>query len=139
MGTSIERRGGRDGRGHLRRGFTILEVMIVLVIIGLIGAIVTVNLVGVSDKARIKQTEASMEQVVAALKLYRSEHGSYPIGTGQGALDVLVAENLLEESPVDGWNRPFEYYSGGVRYQIISLGPDLESDADDIIEETKHQ
>jgi general secretion pathway protein G len=131
-----------NDRNHHRRrarAFTILEVMIVLVIIGLIGAIVTVNLVGVSDQARAQQTEASMKTIAQALKMYRGTHGSYPIGTGVGSLDVLVVENLLEESPVDGWNRPFEYYSAGVQYEIRSLGSDLESDADDIIEVTKHQ
>ena len=110
-----------------------------LVIIGLIGAIVGINLVGVSDKARRQQTEASMKQIVAALKLYRGVHGSYPVGTGPGSLDVLVADNLLEESPMDGWNRPFEYYSAGVAYEIRSLGSDVETDADDVVEVTKHQ
>lgn len=125
------------------RAFTILEVMIVLIIIGLIGSIVAFNVVGAAEKARKQQTEASMKTIQAALKMYNGQYGTYPQGIGVGGINVLVTENLIEADNLsDGWGRDFEYYSpsaSGADYELVSLGKDgVESD-DDIIIYPAHQ
>ena len=123
-----------------RRAFTIVEVMIVLVIIGLIGAIVGINLVGAAQEARIKTTKATMQNIQAALTLYHGTNGSYP--SAAGSLSQLVSSNALQlaTSPLDAWNREILFYSDGVDYRLISLGPDgLQDTQDDIVLTPQHQ
>lgn len=117
------------------RGFTILELMFVLIIIGVLGAIVTWNLVGAADKAKMTATRANMDIVKKALNTYRAAYNVYP-DTATG-LEVLVQERLLEEIPKDGWGRELEYYSPTQTFpngfELYSAGPDMTSStADDV-------
>ncbi len=120
-----------------RRAFTIIEVMFVLIIIGLIGSIVAFNLVGIGQSARVQQTEASMEQIQAALKMYHGRYGSYPSSMGTTALQALIEERILESGDLhDAWQTPFDYYSpasNGAAYELISYGPDKIGDTEDDI------
>lgn len=123
-----------------RRAFTIVEVMIVLVIIGLIGAIVGINLVGAAKKAREQTTQATLKNIQAALTMFHGTNGSYP--QSAGSLSALVQQNVLQltTNPVDAWNREILFYSDGVNYQLISVGADgIEDTADDIIVLPEHQ
>lgn len=126
-----------DIRRDHRRAFTIIEVMFVLIIIGLIGSIVAFNLVGIGKKARIQSTEASMKQIMAALKMYHGSYGYYPAAVGPDAIQALVNENLIDPPVQDGWGREFDFYSpasNGAAYELISAGPDgIDATEDDIV------
>ena len=123
-----------------RRAFTIVEVMIVLVIIGLIGAIVGINLVGAAEEARIRTTKATLQNIQSALKMYYGSNGFYP--TSSGDLTVLVQQNILQlgSAPLDAWSTPIELYSDGVDYTVRSLGKDKTADTeDDLVVQPDHQ
>lgn len=121
-------------------GFTLIEVMVVIIILGLLAAIVMPRLVGQTDKARYEQAKIQMRILEDALKRYKLENGRFPT-TGQG-LQALVQKpssppiprnwptgGYLDkpEVPPDPWGNEFIYVSPGQNgpdYDIISLGAD---------------
>ncbi|PON18843.1 type II secretion system protein GspG [Candidatus Entotheonella serta] len=121
-------------------GFTLIEVMVVIIILGLLAAIVMPRLVGQTDKARYEQARIQMRILEDALKRYKIENGRFPT-TGQG-LRALVQKpssppiprnwpngGYLDkpEVPQDPWGNDFIYVSPGQHgpdYDIISLGAD---------------
>lgn len=130
-----------------RRGFTFLEIMFVVVIIGVLLAVAAPKLTGRTVTARIKATEASMRSVGVALKTYEMHVGSFP-STSQGLQALMDRPNDVDESmwegpyldgdevPKDAWNRPFNYNSPGTRhreYDLWSNGPDGREGTDDDI------
>lgn len=129
--------------GRIRAGFTIIEVMIVLVIIGIIGAIVTMNLVGQTDRARISATKTTMGTLQNALTQLRAERGSYPPASGNFPPEILTIVNDTK----DAWGNevmyfapdPYPDYQGGP-YVLVSAGPDgVEGTPDDIFVRPKPQ
>lgn len=119
-------------RSARRAGFTLMEIMVALVIIGVIMGIVGYNLIGVVGKAKTDATIASMRTVQGALQQYFVQYNGYP---GSGQLAVLVNTRLLAEMPKDAWGREFDYYSPtqGFPYELISYGEDgLPQTTDDI-------
>lgn len=117
-------------RAAARRAFTLVEVIIALVIIGVLGAIVGYSLTGMVGSAKVSATEASMKTVQGALKFYFTEYNTYP-----PTLQLLVDTRKLDELPKDGWGNLLEYYSPTTAfpYELISRGPDgLPQTADDI-------
>ena len=118
-------------------GFTLLEVMVVIVILGILAALVVPRIVSRPDEARIiaaKQDIASLQQ---ALKLYRLDNQRYPT-TEQGLQALLVkptttpipanwkAGGYIERLPKDPWGSPYQYLNPGVRGEIdvFSYGAD---------------
>lgn len=113
--------------------FTLLEVMLVLLIIGLLATAAAINLVGAADKARVNQSKTSIKTIESALKQYYFTHGRYP--TSEFGLNALVPD-YLEKTPLDGWKQPFAYFSpggAGRDFEIISLGKDGVPDTEDDI------
>ena len=86
------------------RGFTLIEIMIVVFIIGILAAIVAPRLIGHSDEARIAQAKAQIKNFETALKLFKLDNGFYP-STEQG-LEALI------EEPTSG-KIPHKYREGG--------------------------
>ena len=129
--------------GSLRdqQGFTLIELMVVLVIIGLLAGLIGPRIVGRTDEARRTKTEVQIQNFITALQLYKIDNGTYP-STEQG-LQALVEPptvgNLpshwreggyLEKSkvPKDAWGNDFIYLSPGLHgdFDIISYGADGE-------------
>lgn len=131
------------------RGFTLLEVMVVLAIIGGIMALVATNILGSASDARIKTTKAQMKLVEGALDLYKLDNFTYP--TTEQGLEALIkkptsnpqpknyrADGYLKGNslPVDAWGNGFLYFNDKGKYEIVSMGADGqeggEGDAADI-------
>lgn len=120
-----------------RTGFTLLEVVLVMVIIGVLATVAALNLTSGADRARENASRASMKTIEHALKEHYFERGAYPT-TAEG-IAILVPKKL-DPLPLDGWKRPFAYYSpipnapsADKDYTIICLGKDaIEGTEDDI-------
>jgi general secretion pathway protein G len=120
----------------LRKAFTLMELMIVIMILGLLTALVVPNLVGQSDKARRDIVCIQMKTVSESLKMFRADFGSYPqMEEGLGALinnpDSSKYKNYpsggyldAKSNPKDTWGKEFIYTVDGSEFDIISLGAD---------------
>ena len=115
-------------------GFTLVEVMVVVVIIGLMVAAVAPVVLGRLDDARVERVKADLRTIEGALTLYRVDNFAYP--TTVEGLQSLVTEPstarawrgpYLQELPIDAWNQVYEYRRPGTRggdYDLFSLGAD---------------
>lgn len=131
--------------GNLRhRGFTIIEVMAVIVIIGILAGIVAVNVVGRIDKARVITTRANLKLLHNAVVQFKLDTTRYP--TEDEGLNALIEEptdvsgwstgGYLEttEIPTDAWHNDFVYQlnpESGKPFVIISYGADGEEGGED--------
>ena len=118
-------------------GFTLVEIMIVVVILGILAAVVVPRLLDRPDQARVTAAKADIAVVMQQLKLYRLDNAVYP-STDQGlaALTVKPTTNplplnwktggYLERLPNDPWGRPYQYLNPGLHGEIdvYSLGAD---------------
>jgi general secretion pathway protein G len=127
-----------------QRGFTLLEIMIVVVIIGLLAAFVAPKFLGNVDTARVNRSKSDIRGIETALNLYRLDNFKYP-STEQG-LDALVTNpgetvapnwktgGYLNRVPVDPWNQPYHYLSPGQHGEIdiYSYGADGQEGGDGV-------
>jgi general secretion pathway protein G len=120
-------------------GFTLIELMIVVIIIAALAAMVAPNLIGRSDEAKAKIAQGDLASLDTVLKLYRLDKGSYP-ATDQGLDALLVApatgrEPYLEKPPLDPWQRKYLYRCPGTHrpasYDLFSLGRDGKEGTED--------
>jgi general secretion pathway protein G len=128
------------------RGFSLIEIMVVIVIMGILVSVVAVNIVGRPDEARQLKAKMDIQNLETALKLYRLDNGRYP-STEQG-LQALVeppsvgqlAQNwrkggYLEKGkvPKDPWGNEYIYFSPGIHgdFDITSYGDDEEQGGED--------
>ncbi|MDQ6998535.1 MAG: type II secretion system major pseudopilin GspG [Mariprofundus sp.] len=109
-----------------QEGFTLLEIMVVLVIIGVLAALVAPRFLERADEAKVEATKVQMKNIGQALKLYRLQHGKYP-NSGDG-LNVLTSgsKRYLDTIPKDPWGNDYVYLSPGVHgdFDILSYGVD---------------
>ncbi len=120
-------------------GFTLIELMVVIVILGILAGLIVPRIMGRPDEAKQLKAKMQIESMETALKLYKLDNGSYP-STDQG-LEALVTKSetppvprkwrdggYLEKGrvPVDPWGNTFVYLSPGVHgdYDISSYGAD---------------
>ena len=110
------------------QGFTLLEIMVVLVIVGVLVALVAPRFVDRADEAKVEATKMQMQNISQALKLYRLQNSRYPTSSeGLGAL-VHGQKRYLDTLPQDAWGRPFVYLSPGIHgdFDLLSYGSDGE-------------
>lgn len=124
-------------KSRRQSGFSLVEILVVLVIMGLLISIVAPTVLNQADGARVKKVEADFKAIQTALKIYRLDNFVYP--TSEQGLDALVRPSQIEpeprnfkeggylqEVPADPWGRPYLYLSPGENGEvdIYSLGAD---------------
>jgi general secretion pathway protein G len=124
-------------RKHREAGFTLIEIMVVIAIIGILATLIVPNIMGRPDEARITAAKHDVGTINQALKLYRLDIGRYP--TTEQGLKALVerptsepipqnwkAGGYLGQLPIDPWGNAYSYRNPGVRSEIdiVSYGAD---------------
>ncbi len=122
-------------RRSRQSGFTLIEILVVVMILGLLISLAVPQFLGRTDEARVVKAKADMKAVEAALSLYKLDSGIYP--TTEQGLEALVDKptigteprrwregGYLERVPLDAWDGEFLYASDGKTYVLRSLGAD---------------
>ena len=116
-------------------GFTLIEIMVVVVIIGILAALVVPKVMGRPDQAKVTVARGDLKAIASALEMYRLDNRRYP--DTQLGLEALVqrptsgadnwnAEGYLPKVPVDPWGNPYLYLAPGSKgaYDLWSYGAD---------------
>jgi general secretion pathway protein G len=119
-------------KGHLQTinrsingsGFTLIEVLVVVVILGILAAIIVPNIMDKPGQAKITKAKADIRAIESAFNMYRLSHHVYP--TTDEGIEALVTDGELPRMPKDPWDRPYQYLSPGVQGEIdiFTLGRD---------------
>ncbi len=119
-----------------QKGFTLIEIMVVVVILGILAALVAPNVISRIDDAQINRARQDIRAVESALKLYRLDNFKYP--TTEQGLEALVTQpsdpsirnwrqgGYLDKLPMDPWNNPYQYMYPGQQgeFDIFTFGAD---------------
>ena len=135
-----------ERRKRVRSGFTMVELMAMLIIIGLLATVVVKKVASQVDKARIVTTKANLKLLASAVNQFRMDTGQYP-SEDMGLLDLIEQPMDLPEGvwqtggylettdlAMDGWGNEFVfqlYPESGKQFVIISFGPDGEEGTED--------
>ena len=123
-------------RSRHRGGFTLVEIMVVVIIIGVLATLVIANVVGQGDKAKIKATKAILSTVAQQLDIFKMDHGRYPDSLEDLQTPpnyITKTENwpqggYLREQPIDGWGNKLVYRRStsalGRQFDLLSYGAD---------------
>ena len=122
-------------RRSLQAGFTLIELMVVLVIIGVLAALIVPNVLDRADDARVMAAKTDVNNLMQALKLYKLDNQRLP--TAEQGLQALITKPTsgpipanwkpyLEKLPNDPWSRPYQYLNPGIKGEVdvMSLGAD---------------
>lgn len=119
----------------VQRGFTLLELMIVVVIIGVLGALIIPNFMDRPNEARVTAARTDISTIMQALKLYKLDNHRYP--SAEQGLQALVTRPssgaaptnwraYMDKLPNDPWGAPYQYLNPGVKGEVdvLSMGAD---------------
>jgi len=122
-------------------GFTLIEILVVVMILGLLISLAAPRLIGRTDDAKVVKARADIAAIEQALNLYKLDSGDYP--TSEQGLEALVDEpttgdaprgwrenGYMERVPLDPWDGSYLYASDGRSYVLRSLGADGEEGGD---------
>lgn len=116
-------------RYRFQRGFTLIEIMVVVIILGILVSLIAPNVFGVLDDAEKTATRVQIRNLEVALDTYRMNHSRYP--TTDEGLEILLnppgrERGYIDVIPKDSWNNEFQYRAPGQRgdYDLWSLGRD---------------
>lgn len=119
---------------YQQRGFTLIEIMVVMVILGILAALIVPKIMNRPEQARLVKVRHDLLTIRSSLDLYKLDNGFYP-STDQG-LQALVnkpvkppqppawkSDGYLEEVPLDPWDQPYQYINEEDKIKIYSFGP----------------
>jgi general secretion pathway protein G len=133
----------KGGMMDSKRAFTLIELMLVVIIIGVLAAMVVPNLVGRSEQARSAAARADIASLSSAVDMFEMDNGRYP-ATEEGLAALRKnpgdlpnwKKPYIKKDPKDPWGKPYLYKTPGTHnedYDIYSAGPNgIEGDKDDI-------
>lgn len=124
-----------------KTGFTLIEMLLVVAILGILAGIVVVNFAGKTKEANIKTTRASIQNICTAIDLYETDTGRYPPtlkslieNDGSPNWSGPYIRSHTGMLPTDAWGTEFKYEIIGEKmYKITSAGPDLQFGTSDDI------
>lgn len=108
-------------------GFTLMEILVVVFIIGLLATLVTPKIINEYTKAKRTKAATDVKALVSALQRFHLDNGRYPT-TSEGLVPLAQSgddgQGYIERVPSDPWGNPYSYFSDGTRFLVRSLGSD---------------
>jgi len=119
-------------RVSLQAGFTLIEIMVVVFILGLLVTLVAPRIIGRTDEARVTKAKADIKAIEEAMNMFKLDNGFYP-STAEGIAALVQApprarrfnpDGYLSKIPEDPWGNPYLYSTDGRDAVVVSLGAD---------------
>jgi general secretion pathway protein G len=128
----VTRRRNNMRRVSLQAGFTLIEIMVVVFILGLLVTLVAPRIIGRTDEARVTKAKADIKAIEEAMNMFKLDNGFYP-STAEGIAALVQApprarrfnpDGYLSKIPEDPWGNPYLYSTDGRDAVVVSLGAD---------------
>jgi general secretion pathway protein G len=121
-----------NGR-KMRRGFSLLELSLVLALLGVLMAVAAYNVMGMGVKGKVKATKTTLATIKNMLQTYHVDHSSFPPD-----LQTLITAGIMDNKAIkDGFEQPLYYANPGLNgrpYELLSAGPDIKFQTPDDID-----